>query len=94
MTAMTLKKKKTSQKRDVVFPFVNGVNWHQSNPDTDLDSLSAGQVLCEPQENIACRTASAYTVAQDDTLESIALRWNVSVGALLRANPCLAPSPR
>ena len=25
MTAMTLKKKKTSQKRDVVFPFVNGV---------------------------------------------------------------------
>ncbi|MBE5803465.1 MAG: LysM peptidoglycan-binding domain-containing protein [Clostridiales bacterium] len=63
-----------------------------ANPDTDLDALSAGQVLCVPQENIACRTATTYTVGQEDTLESIALQWNVSVGALLRSNPCLAPS--
>ena len=28
----------------------------------------------------------------EDTLEGLALRYNVSVGALLRANPCLAPA--
>lgn len=63
-----------------------------ANPNTDLDALTAGQVLCVPQENAACDTATAYTIGQDETLESVALQWNVSVGALLRANPCLAPS--
>ena len=63
-----------------------------ANPDADLDALTAGQVLCVPQENVACATATTHTMAQDETLESVALQWNVSVGALLRANPCLAPS--
>ncbi|MBR2719511.1 MAG: LysM peptidoglycan-binding domain-containing protein [Clostridia bacterium] len=63
-----------------------------ANPQADLESLTAGQVLCVPQENLPCQTATTYTVGQDETLESIALKRNVSVGALLRANPCLAPS--
>ncbi len=63
-----------------------------ANPGTNLDALTAGQTLCVPQENVACSTATAYSIGQDETLESIALQWNVSVGALLRANPCLAPS--
>ncbi len=28
---------------------------------------------------------------EGDTLESVALKMDVSVGGLLRANPCLAP---
>lgn len=63
-----------------------------ANPNTDLDALQAGQVLCVPPDNLPCETATTHTLAQDDTLESISLQWNVSVGALLRANPCLAPS--
>ncbi|MBP3636161.1 MAG: LysM peptidoglycan-binding domain-containing protein [Clostridia bacterium] len=63
-----------------------------ANPDTDLDTLTAGQTLCVPQQNLPCDTATSYTIRQDETLESISLQWNVSVGALLRANPCLAPS--
>ena len=63
-----------------------------ANPDTDLDTLAAGQVLCVPHENLPCNTATTHTLTQEETLESISLQWNVSVGALLRANPCLAPS--
>lgn len=63
-----------------------------ANPETDLDALSAGQVLCVPAENIPCETVTTHTLTQDETLESVSLQWNVSVGALLRANPCLAPS--
>ena len=32
------------------------------------------------------------TLTAGDNLERVALRLNTSVGALLRANPCLAPS--
>ena len=63
-----------------------------ANPQTDLEELTAGQVLCVPRENLTCPSATSYTVGQDETLESISLQWNVSMGALLRANPCLAPS--
>lgn len=63
-----------------------------ANPNTDLDALTTGQVLCVPQQNVACDTATTHTLGQDETLETVSLQWNVSVGALLRANPCLAPS--
>ena len=72
-----------------------GLNRHTlelANPDANLDALSAGQVLCVPRENVPCGTPSTYTLRQEDTLESVSLQWNVSVGALLRANPCLAPT--
>lgn len=63
-----------------------------ANPGTDLDDLVAGQVLCVPSENLACEVPTTHTLGADETLESVSLQWNVSVGALLRANPCLAPS--
>ena len=73
----------------------HGLNRHTlelANPDANLDALSAGQVLCVPSENVPCDAPTTYTLRRDDTLESVSLQWNVSVGALLRANPCLAPT--
>ena len=64
----------------------------QANPSADLEQLSPGQTLCIPPQNTACPLSSTYTLQQDDTLESAALRLNTSLAALLRANPCLAPS--
>ncbi len=72
-----------------------GLNLHTleaANPDADLTRVQAGQVLCIPRENIACDRPVSYTLRTDETLESAALRLNVSVGSLLRANPCLAPA--
>lgn len=63
-----------------------------ANPSTDLDALKAGDRLCVPKENTLCPTAKGYIMGADETLESVALKLDVSVGALLRANPCLAPS--
>ena len=63
-----------------------------ANPSTDLDSLAEGQVLCVPRENKACPVAHTYILQQEDTIESVALRLNTSLSALLRQNPCLAPS--
>ncbi len=71
---------------------INRYTLQQANPATDLDRLQAGQTLCIPDENLPCPTASAYTIRRDENLESAALRLNVSLAALLRANPCLAPS--
>lgn len=63
-----------------------------ANPETDLDALTPGQVLCVPEANIPCDAATTHVLTTEETLESVSLQWNVSVGALLRANPCLAPS--
>lgn len=63
-----------------------------ANPDVSFDHLTAGEVLRIPTENIPCPTASTYTVQTGESLESVALRLNVSLGGLLRANPCLAPA--
>ena len=73
----------------------SGLNLHTlqaANPETDLDALTAGQTLYIPQTNEPCPMIDTYTLRQEDTLESTALRLNVSIGALLRANPCLAPN--
>lgn len=71
---------------------VNRYTLQSANPSADLDSLTAGQVLCVPTESTACPKPSTYTLQTEDTLESVALRLNTSLAALLRANPCLAPS--
>ena len=62
-----------------------------ANPALDLDSLEAGQTICVPTENIACRLPSTYTLAAGETLEAVAMRFNLPLGSLLRVNPCLAP---
>ena len=73
----------------------SGVSLHtlqMANPDADLTQLTAGQTLCVPRENIPCAAPATYTLQTDETLESVALRLNASLSALLHANPCLAPS--
>lgn len=62
-----------------------------ANPAVDLDTLKAGQTICVPTENIACVLPSTYTLAAGETLESVAMRFNLPLGSLLRVNPCLAP---
>lgn len=72
----------------------NDLNLHtlqSANPETDLEHLSAGQVLCIPEANVPCPAAATMLLSSGDTLESLALKLNTSMGALLRANPCLAP---
>ena len=70
---------------------VNLYTLQQANPDTDLTRLTTGQVLCVPDESLPCPTPATYTLMTDETLESVALRLNASLSALLHANPCLAP---
>ena len=72
-----------------------GLTWHtleQANPTADLTQVKEGETLCVPEENIPCETVHTVRLTTEDTLEGLALRYNVSVGALLRANPCLAPA--
>lgn len=72
-----------------------GLSYHTlqtANPDKDLESLRGGDILCIPEENAPCAVAATYTLKSGDTLTSAAQKNNVSVAALLRANPCLAPN--
>ena len=62
-----------------------------ANPAVDLDTLEAGQTICVPTENIACQLPPTYTLAAGETLEAVAMRFNLPLGSLLRVNPCLAP---
>ena len=62
-----------------------------ANPDVNLDNLTAGQTLCIPPENVPCNLPETYTLLAGETLESVAMRFNLPVGSLLRVNPCLAP---
>ena len=62
-----------------------------ANPGVDLDHLTAGQRLCVPTENVPCQLPETYTLAANETLESVAMRFNLPVASLLRSNPCLAP---
>ena len=63
-----------------------------ANPGADLEQLTPGQTLCVPREKVPCGTPTVMTLTAGDNLERVALRLNTSVGALLRANPCMAPS--
>ena len=62
-----------------------------ANPGVDLDSLQSGQTLCIPTENVPCELPETYMLATGETLESVAVRFNLPVASLLRSNPCLAP---
>jgi len=62
-----------------------------ANPDVNLDSLTAGQTICIPPENVPCNLPETYTLLVGETLESVAMRFNLPVASLLRVNPCFAP---
>ncbi|MEG6616229.1 LysM peptidoglycan-binding domain-containing protein [Peptococcaceae bacterium 1198_IL3148] len=66
----------------------------EANPDVDPDNLRVGQVIClpgVPEPEPECPNGTLYTIRAGDTLFSIARRYNVSVDAILRANPGLDP---
>lgn len=60
------------------------------NPGLDPNRLFIGQRICIPV--IACPGGQIYTIVAGDTLYSIAVRFNVTVNAILAANPGLDPN--
>ena len=62
-----------------------------ANADTDLEKIQGGDIVCIPETNTPCPLPRCYTLQEEDTLESVAITYNLPVAALLRANPCLAP---
>ena len=62
-----------------------------ANPTLDLDDLKAGQTVCVPPVNLPCALPASVVLGEDETLESLSVRFNLPVATLLRANPCLAP---
>ena len=62
-----------------------------ANPGVDFENLRVGQSVCIPKGNVPCELPETYTLAATETLEAVAMRFNLPVASLLRANPCLAP---
>ncbi len=92
-----LEQRRTVQPGQTVsdFQLSAGLNLHTlevANPNVDLNNLVPGQVICVPDINQPCPLPATYILKENDTLESVAIKFNVSVASLLRANPCLAPA--
>jgi LysM repeat protein len=67
----------------------------RANPGIDPDRLFVGQRICIPAvvpPPVPCPGGFFYTVQAGDTLFAIATRFNVSVEAIIRANPGIDPS--
>ena len=62
-----------------------------ANAETDLNAIKAGDIVCIPENNFPCPLASTVTLKENETLESIAVTYNLPIASLLRVNPCLAP---
>ncbi len=62
-----------------------------ANSDVDLETIAGGDVVCVPTQNIACPLPVTVELAQGQTLDSLAVAYNLPIAAILRANPCLAP---
>lgn len=70
------------------------LSWHTlktANSDKNLDALQGGDIVCIPAQNIACPLPASVTLGDGETLQTLAEKYSVSVGDLLKANPCLAP---
>lgn len=95
--ACPLEQRRTVQPGQTVsdFQLNAGLNRHTmevANPNVDLDNLVPGQVICVPEVNQPCPLPSSYILQPNDTLETVAAKFNLSIASLLRANPCLAPA--
>ena len=66
-----------------------------ANPNVNPNSLYIGQIICvpmsQPQPQPPCPGGTYYTVKAGDTFFSIARRYNISVDALIAANPNVNP---
>ena len=58
-----------------------------ANPGVDFENLRVGQSVCIPKDNVPCELPETYTLAATETLEAVAMRFNLPVASLLRANP-------
>lgn len=71
-----------------------GLSYHtlqDANSQVDLETIKGGDVVCIPEANVPCPLPLCVTLGENDTLESVAVTYNLPIAALLRANPCLAP---
>ena len=62
-----------------------------ANAGVNLEQLNGGDILCLPEENIPCPVPKTLTLGENDSLDTVAFANGVTVAALLKANPCLAP---
>ena len=62
-----------------------------ANSEKNLEELQGGDIVCIPESNITCPLPASIVLGDNDTLESVAMVYNVPIAALLRVNPCLAP---
>ncbi|WP_246579258.1 LysM peptidoglycan-binding domain-containing protein [Alkaliphilus flagellatus] len=62
-----------------------------ANPNVNPNALCIGQIICIPIPFPPCPGGNYYTIRAGDTFFSIARRFNVSLDALLNANPNVNP---
>ncbi|MGI6538793.1 MAG: LysM peptidoglycan-binding domain-containing protein [Caldicoprobacterales bacterium] len=63
-----------------------------ANPGVDPTRLQIGQQICIPRIGVpACPGGQYYTIRNGDTLFAIANRFNVTVAAIIAANPGIDP---
>ncbi|MGI6527321.1 MAG: LysM peptidoglycan-binding domain-containing protein [Caldicoprobacterales bacterium] len=63
-----------------------------ANPGIDPNRLQIGQRICIPRPGIpACPGGQLYTIRSGDTLFALANRFNVTVAAIIAANPGIDP---
>ncbi len=58
----------------------------------DLEDIQAGERVCIPAFNVPCPLDEKIVLQENQSLESIAITYDLPISALLKANPCLAPS--
>jgi len=63
-----------------------------ANPGIDPNRLQIGQIICIPRATPSCPNGFLYTVVAGDTLFGIAQRFNVSLQAIINANPGIDPN--
>lgn len=65
----------------------------EANPGITPYMLMVGQVICIPLATppVTCPEGNAYTIKPGDTFYKVARRFNVSLDALIEANPTIDP---